>query len=264
MRTTSSTRILLRSALIAGVIALSACGDKEVATGEPDATTTTAALPPPGTSLPTTGAPSSTATAPADPGDLPGEPIEFGPRAGNVVGVVAVAHDDVLNVRSVPGADAEIVSTFAPMVDDIVAVGNTRRLDDNSFWYRVQTGRGTGTGWVASSFVAFLGATSDVTAEVVGELGSTPRAETMEKLGGIVASSRGEAEPRPAVTRVTVPQVYAASGSVIFDVTGFGDDAQTGERLTIAATADTNGYVLASVRARALCSRGATTDGLCL
>jgi enoyl-CoA hydratase len=40
-----------------------------------------------------------------DTGGLPGEPIDFGPAAGDVLAVIGVSHDDVLNLRSAPGAE---------------------------------------------------------------------------------------------------------------------------------------------------------------
>lgn len=265
---------LLRSPLLAGVLALAACGGGDSAPegAGPETTATTAApsttattAPAPATSAPTTAAPATsgpTSTAPPG-GVLPGEPFDSGPEQGAVLGVVGVAHDDVLNVRARPGADQDIVTTLSPTFDAVVAAGNAR-LVDGGVWYEVEVEGDTG--WVSSRFVAHLGATTDVTAAVVAALGERPSAESMLTLGEIVAGARSSDEPPSRITRTTVPEVDDDTGRVVYDVVGLGDDSVLGERLAVIAATDPSGdgFTVMAVEATALCARGSDGEGLCL
>jgi hypothetical protein len=256
-------------ALVVSATALAACGgdDDDVSTDTTPSSagsTTTAA-----DTASTAPAPTSTSEAPDDtassaPGELPGEPADFGPTAGAVLGVVGVAHDDTLNVRAAPGTDQEVVAELDPLADDVVAVGNTRTLPE-SIWFEVEVDGGTG--WVSASFVAYLGATSDVTAEIVADLGTTPGAETMVELADAVAASRAalDEEPIPEVTVVVAPTV-GDLGEITVDVTGYPDDAVLGERLHVFGTPAEGGegFVLRSVESLVLCRRDVTADGLCV
>ena len=194
---------------------------------------------------------------------LPGEAIDFGPRSGDMLAVIGVAHDDVLNVREVPGVGGDIVDTMAPTYDGVTALGNTRTLDSGGFWIEVDTG--TTTGWVSLRFVGYLGVVSDETSVVVGEIGSIPAAETMVDLGRIVAESLASEEPASDIVQVTLPTV-GDLGEITFDVIGLGDDAQVGWRLHVFGAEDDGGefFGLKSVEATALCGRGVTEGGLCV
>ncbi|MEX0700174.1 MAG: SH3 domain-containing protein, partial [Acidimicrobiia bacterium] len=93
-----------------------------------DATTTTT-----GVSVTTTAAPTTSTTT----GELPGEPSDLGPEAGDRLVVMGVAYDDTLNVRAAPGANQPIVHELAPTADDLIALGHTRRLP-GSFWHQIE------------------------------------------------------------------------------------------------------------------------------
>jgi hypothetical protein len=250
----------------AGMLAACDGDDDDIATdttASSAATTTTGA---PSSSAP---ASSTTTAAPGDttpatvPGELPGEPAEFGPAAGAVLGVVGVAHDDTLNVRAAPGTDQEVVTELDPLADHVVAVGNTRTLSE-SIWYEVEVDGGTG--WVNATFVAYLGATNDVTAEVVAALDGPAQAATLASLVDVVAGARTalDEEPVPTVTIVVAPTV-GDLGEVTVDVTGYPDDATLGERLAIfAMPIEGEGFGLQAVESRVLCRRGVTAEGLCV
>ncbi|HEX5671296.1 MAG TPA: SH3 domain-containing protein, partial [Acidimicrobiia bacterium] len=81
--------------------------------------------------------------------ELPGEPINFGPRAGGRLAVMGVAFDDVLNVRVAPGADQTIVHELSPTADDIIALGHNRSLPQ-SIWFQVEVDGITG--WVSGAY----------------------------------------------------------------------------------------------------------------
>ena len=207
----------------------------------------------------TTTEPTTTTTGPTTT-TLPGEPIDIGPRAGDVIAVIGVAHDDVLNVRVAPGTDQRIVDELDPLADDIVALGNARTLS-LSIWIEVDTG--DTTGWVSSRFIGYLGQTTDETAAIIDRLGEIPEAETMLDLGLILAEAVASDDPPSSIVMSVAPSV-GDLGEVTYDVVGLGDDAVRGLRLHVFGTpsASQDGFVLKSVEQTLLCGRG-LSDGLC-
>ncbi len=191
---------------------------------------------------------------------LPGEPIDIGPGAGQVLGVVGVPSGDVLNVRAAPGADQRIVAKLDPLADDVVATGAARQLAQ-SIWHEV-TAEGV-TGWANRAFLAWLGGTDDVTAQIIDTLGERPSAETMLDLGRIVAEARASDQPPSRIT-VTVAPTAGDLGEITYDVVGMGDDSVFGERLHVFGRQLGQGFSLASVERTHLCARGVTDDGLCV
>ena len=242
-------------------------GDGTTTTSVADTTTTTAPTTTSTTSAPTvtTTTAVTTTTLPAatttvgEPGDLPGEPIEFGPAAGDTLAVIGVAHDDVLNLRAAPGADQQILDGIPPLHDALTALGRTRQLP-GSFWIAVDF---DGTeGWVNLRYVGYLGDTTDETAAVVDQFGDAPGAETMLDLGFIVADSMASDEPASEVVLVVSPTV-GDLGEVTYDVIGLGDDALRGVRVHVFAQPIDEGFVLDAVEVTALCGRG-VDEGACV
>ena len=201
-------------------------------------------------------------TSTTSEGELPGEAIDFGPRAGDELAVVGVAHDDVLNVRAAPGTEAGIVVELAPTATGITATGRARSLPE-SIWYKVDVDGVTG--WVSSAFVGFLGLIDDATAEVIAALGETPGAETMLDLGLIVAEAMASDDPPPRIV-VSVAPTVGDLGEVSYDVVGLGDDALGGLRLHVFGdpAEGGEGFVMSNVERTLICSRGVTDDGFCL
>lgn len=239
---------------VALAVTLAACGGAD--TGS---TTTTAAATSTTTSTTTTG-PETTTTAPSTGTTLAGEPIEFGPAAGDELAVIGVAHDDVLNLRAGPGADQAVVAEIPNLSEGLVALGNTRDLGD-SFWVEVDY-EGT-TGWVHYSFVGYMGVTDDLTASVVSQLGDGPVAETMLDIGLIVAQTFASEEPASDVVLTVAPTV-GDLGEVTYDVIGIGDDAVRGYRVHVFGQPADETFGLKAVEVTTLCGRGVTEDGLCL
>ena len=199
-------------------------------------------------------------TPSADDDDLVGEPIDFFFADGDTLGVVGVAADDVLNVRSAPGVQAGVVATLEPL-GEAIATGSARRLAQ-SIWAQVDAG--ATTGWANVAYLAYLGATDDVTAEVTDQLGGSVSAETMVELGRAVAQTRASTEPPSTITVVDGPSV-GDLGEITIDVVGLGDDSVLGARLHVFGqpTEGGEGFVLRSVEQTDLCQRGAS-DGLCV
>jgi hypothetical protein len=222
-------------------------------------TTTTA---PTTTTVPsTTTEPSPTTTAPAD--EPTGAAVDFGPAAGDVLGVIGVAHDDVLNVRRGPGTGYEVVATLDPMSHDVVAAGNTWRMPSGSYWIEVDAeGK---EGWVNLAYVAYLADTTDITAYAVEELGELPGAETMLELGMLIADALAPVDGEFDVDVVaSVAPTVGDLGEITFDVVGSGDDSVRGVRLHVFGTPSESGegFVLKSVEATPFCDRG-VADGVC-
>jgi hypothetical protein len=238
-------------------LALVACGGDSAATTTTEASATTTA--PTTTTQPattTTTQPDTTTTTP----ELPGEPIEFGPREGDTLAVIGVAHDDVLNLRAAPGANQDIVAEIPNLYSDLTALGNTRDLGD-AFWVEVDF-EGT-AGWVHMSFIGYIGVTDDATSQVVATLGDGPYAETMLDIGLIVAETFASEEPASIIVLTVAPTV-GDLGEVTYDVIGIGDDAVRGFRVHVFGQPNDETFDLKSVEVTTLCGRGVTDEGLCL
>jgi hypothetical protein len=194
---------------------------------------------------------------------LPGEASDFGPAAGQVVGVVGVAYDDVLNVRQGPGAGYEIVTTLDPLADDVVGTGRNRFIP-GAFWSEVES-NGV-VGWVNQRFIAYLGLVDDATSRIVNNLGGVPEAETMVELGTIVAESLAYTEEGVSRIVMVVAPTVGDVGEVTFDVIGLADDSQHGLRVHVFGqpTEGGEGFSLMSAEETALCGRGVTEEGFCV
>ncbi len=142
----------LRLGLLLAVLALaaSACSDTASTTTLPPATstthvdTTTTTQPPPTTepaSPTTTRAPTTTTTS--------GLTAPIG--SFRVTGVDA---DDVLNVRSGPGSENEIVGVLPSNTVGVRTTGAAATAGDGGLWWEVEQFSSPETGWVNSSFLA--------------------------------------------------------------------------------------------------------------
>lgn len=252
--------LVLAVALIAAACGRDDVADATTTTPAPSATTTTAAP----VSSTTSTIPATTPTTPAGPTTttLPGNPIDHGPLTGDVLGVVAVAYDDVLNLRSGPGTDFEVLKKMAARSDRVLANGRSQALP-NSVWYEV-TFAGV-TGWASSTYLAYLGPTDDITASIIQTLAGVPAAETMAELGLIVAEAF-PATDRPLRVRMSGAPSVGDVGEVIYDVVGFADDSVRGLRLHVFGqpAESGEGFTLMTVEATSLCARGLSGEGLCI
>jgi len=204
---------------------------------------------------------STTAVAGSTSTTLAGEPFDLGPQAGDILGVVGVAFDDVLNVRSGPGTDRPIVARLEPLYDNIVATGEHRILT-KSIWNQVKVdGK---TGWANTSYMAYLGAVDDATSRYVANAfnGVIPTAATMLELGMLVADAASSDDPPSRVT-VTVAPTFGDPAEITIDIIGLGDDAVFGVRIHIFGQPISGGFSLKSIEEQVLCGRGITTEGLC-
>lgn len=265
--------------------AVSCAGDASTTTtSEPTASTSVPTTTAPTTSTSTTAAPTSTTTpptttttssattteattstttvAPSTTTTLPGEPIDIGPRAGDVLIVAGVRYDDVLNVREIPGLGGTIIDTLDPLATGITALGNSRLLPA-SLWYEIDTG--SAIGWSSSRFLYHQGFTDDLTAAVVADLGEIPTGSTVDEVAAVVAMTRASEEPMSDITIASAATTSGDLREIIVDVIGLGDDALGGERLHVfVEPLDGGGFSLDTVERTLLCLRGATEDGLCV
>lgn len=201
----------------------------------------------------TTAAPSPTTTT------LAGNPIDFGPAAGDVLMVIGVRHDDVLNLRAGPGANQPIRDEIPPTFDDLVAEGNTRELP-SSFWLEVDYD-GT-VGWVHMSYIGYQGDTYDDTAQIISDLGERPTESSMTALGELIAEQYASDEPESDIVQVT-PVTSGDLAEVTYDVVGLGDDAVRGVRIHVFAEEEGGEFSLRTIEVTLLCGRG-VDDGACV
>ena len=154
------------------------------------------------------------------------------------------------------------MAELAPTADDAVATGRARLLP-SSIWYEVTVG--SVTGWARSSYLGFIAATDDATAEFLRS-SAPPRAETMRDLGELVAKGFAPADPEPGLRIVqSTPASVGDLGEISYDVIGIADDSTAGYRLHLFATPDGGGegFVLRSIERTTFCWRG-TTGELCV
>lgn len=256
-------------------IVIAACGEAdlgapEISTTTADettisieATTSTAAAPTATTDPNTTIVAETTTTAGASPNAntvLRGEPVDMGPSAGDVLGVIGVGHDDFLNLRAGPGADQPIVGRIPATYDSLIARGETRSLP--AFWTKVVY-RGT-EGWVNMSYLAFSGSVDDITARVIEDFGERPEASTMAELGRMIAEWAASNDP-PSTIVMVVDEKGGDLGEVTFDVVGLGDDAVRGVRLHVFAENLEGHFQLRTVEQTSFCDPARGVDeGFCV
>ena len=190
-----------------------------------------------------------------------------------MLGVVGVPFDGVLEVLALPGEGQDVVTTLGPLADDAVATGRAQSFG-SAVWFEV-TASGA-TGWANAAFLAYLGSTTDTTAEYIALLGGAPTATSMLELGGIVAATAASVDdPVSRVTVTVAPFEDGDLGEVTYDVVGLADDSLAGVRLHVFGTptdADlprsaflqARAFTLKTVESTALCGRGVTPDGLCV
>ena len=285
MRREWTSAVVLVSALALG---LAACGDDtdgDVTTAPSStvATSSTAAPSTTQTAVTSTTTTSTASTAPSTtttvevpvttslvlPGptvpvdELAGDPIEIFPYAGAQLSVVGVRHDDVLNVRRLPGLDGEVLTTLAPTDAGFVATGRHQQLP-STFWMEVVVD-GEVIGWINRTFAAIEGVTTDATARLLDAI-EDPTAPSLEALGLLVAEAMVADPELLQRIEMSVAPTIGDLGEVTYDVIGIGDDASVGFRLHVFAV-DEEGdgeWTLRTVEITDLCGRGGTPGGPCL
>jgi hypothetical protein len=255
------------SPLLAALALLIACGSGGTAdstttslvptTSEATSTSTSTTLEASSTSAPattTTTMATTSSTQAAEPSEMPGEPVDFGPAEGDVLGVVGVAYDDALNLRAAPGADQEILARIPPLYDDLVARGETRELP-RSLWIEVDY-EGT-DGWVNLRYTGYLGRTTDITVEFVDGLS----AATMLELGLSVAEAQGHDRAEAVITSAPTD---GDPGEVTLDVIGLEDDSVRGVRFHVVGRRAGGTFAIDQVESTTICARGVDGDGFCV
>lgn len=288
-------RIPPRPLIFVVVVALvaAACGDDAAdlatATTSSDAPVTTvdpSTTPAPTTTAPPSTAPPSTTTttttssssssspgtvppwfpAPSDTvpeADLPGDFFEFGYPLGSLMSVFGVRFDDVLNARSIPGLDGDIVFTLDPLERGPLTTGRQRVLP-TTLWVEIvfETGQ---VAWVNRSFVAVEGITETNDAWIADQVGALSAPDGEALAAALVELVLGDdVEPVPRVVVSSEPLVAGGEGTVTIDVVGLGDDSVLGYRLVIQADVDADGWHFASADRIVMCARGGELGGPCV
>lgn len=198
----------------------------------------------------------------ADTGqDLAGDPFDIGPRQGERLEVVGVAHDDALNFREGPGVDNPIVDSVAPLSSSpaVISKGDGRLLPRSAWWHVTVGGQDA---WANFSFLGMLGGTDDVLPQLNEQLGVI-EGDDIDQLVEAIASVRGSDGPEPRITYVTDPDAGSGPREVVVDIIGYGDDALKGERfvLSLVDGGDSgDGVRLVGAEATLICGRGVSGD----
>jgi len=202
------------------------------------------------------------AEEPDDSADVPlaGEEFDGFANEGDQLLVVAVAHDDTLNVRAGPGVDSNVVDIVE--TSTVVVASGSARLLPQSLWYEITTPDDV-SGWVNSKFVAFEGVTNDATSLILERAGGSMSADSIEELGEMVVADYVDPDI-PALVALVEPAASADLDTIMIDVIGLGDDALAGVRLHIFGQVEGGTVSLKSVEETALCLRGVTAESLCL
>lgn len=205
--------------------------------------------------------------------DLPGRPVVWADALNTraEAGVTGVEADDVLNVRSLPGPDQQIVERLAPLRTGVALTGRARMVGDAA-WYEIRAD--DTVGWVHSAFIDLVAGTTDITAEV-RDANLPPTAASMRELAEQVVRARGldegyqlvwgprrvsgvSAEEQRRVVISDGPRV-GDLGEITVDVIDTFDDSVAAERLTIFGQPAGDGFSLRSVERTLFCdvTRGA-------
>ena len=202
---------------------------------------------------------STTTTSDDEPAELPGDLYNIGPRAGEPMVVVGVAHDDVLNFRTLPDASSPIRATVAPQATspEVISMGEGRLLTGSAWWHVTVDGQEL---WANSRFLGTLGDTYDSFDELSSRLGGDLEDPSIEALVERLRAALSADGPEASATFVTDPDIGSGTQDVTVDLLGYGDDAIYGERIVLTVTDTTGsgspGVRLTAAEATLICSRG--------
>lgn len=220
--------------------------------------------------------PALSTTTPADEDggdDIEGQPLDFGPQVGTGLAIVGVAYDDELNFRDGPSVGADIVTSLAPLSDDLdmSALGEAWAAPSGVWWKVAVVGEEV---WANQAYLGSLGSTFDGFDAVASELGVL-KFEDVESAALAVAATRASDEPESRFVFAGEPLAFDVGGFAIVDVLDLGDDSVKGERLRIdvdivfdaesgePGAQDVAFVVLTGVDITPICGRG-TSEGLCV
>ena len=213
--------------------------------------------------MPATAPESTGTTSSSNEEPLPGERQDIYPYEGAKLGVVGVAADDTLNVRSGPGTEFAVVFELPPTAMNATATGHNRSVRDAGFWSEITAdGR---TGWANTSFLLQPGQVNDITAALFPTPADRPTADNMSELARIVVRHRAGNDPEADSVVVDGPTVGDVA-EITVDIVGFHDDSVGAERLKIFAEPGRDGenFTVRSVEATTFCRRGVTQERLCV
>ena len=241
--------------LLAGLV-LSACGgpaDVPVAGTEPQ--TTAVASGPDSVGSTTTAAGSVETTSTTGPIELAGEEIDLGIGEFAELTPVRVPHDDVLNVRAGPGIEAPVIFEIPPTRRVVHATGKARQLENNSIWFQLQIG--DPPGWANARYLAFLGPSTDVTAQIKEQLGELSSDAALEDVARMIAELHASDDPPSEIIFSEFRGDF-----IVVEVIGLGDDSVLGYRFIITFNQG-GGDLIELVMRVDLCARGLARGDLC-
>src|SRR5699024_2290143 len=137
------------------------------------------------------------------------------------LGVVGVAHDDVLNLRRGPGADHEIIAELPPLTDGLVEIGDW--TTSVSGWHQVAIGGQMG--WVHCSVNAQCWRYSVIVDRESPQLEGPTAVDLALRIGeSRIEEDRRSGEGWTDVVIVDFPAA-GSDGPITVDAVGMMDDA---------------------------------------
>ncbi len=175
--------------------------------------------------------------------------------------------DGGLNVRADAGLEFEVIVTV-PRSEAVITTGACKTVS-GSDWYEVTVG--TANGWASSNFLSDMlvfnpGLGNDI--DDAANVGLT--GDTLEEIVTAIALSYGFEQDALEITELNIEGADAIGGEAFYELSGLRDDASNGYQLDIVFNflkdddGEIIGFETTRVTNRAVCTRGVTSDGLCI
>lgn len=248
--------------LFAICLVLLSCGDDKNPPTTPPAEPSKAMRPPPVAPL---------KPAPANTIMPAGKTFDYGPDKGQPLYVVGVEHNDQLNIRNTPDANANILIQVPPLAPPLYSLGQGWQLPSGAIWWQVESndGQNSNLGWANLKYLAALGASIDIT-EKLSEIKNTK----IENLANVIASTLTNNKMANNIVVIEPAHgIDAQGGAMQFDLLGFADDSVRGERIRVvfdfvwdetgAVRRITDQAIIRTAFSTPICVRG-VNDGICI
>lgn len=202
------------------------------------------------------------AVATAIPAPTPeGERVDgFAPAFDEGVVIVGYGVGETIQLRLRPGVDQGVTAEIPGDAVGLNGLGETFVTPDDKTWWFVRWENTQG--WIEPG-AAYLGAPSDVTADVSQGLSATSYASAADLVADVTQYFFADSDDRSVVVGVGPPTAGGQSVTVADVLRSDRGDRQIGERLAITTSNADGNFTLVSVEQRPLCGEGLTDSGSC-
>lgn len=210
----------------------------------------------------------------------PGRRFDYGPAKNTVMHVVGVRHDDALNLRAAPTANAKLVTSKAPgqlIFPQLLSLGSGWLPDTGGAWWQVEINHPENVlhgekVWAHTNYLKPLATATNKTDEIIRKIGSDYSGVEQLKQRLIHLRSNDTNMIKSVVSQDEMG-MDASGGSVQIELLGYKDDSVYGEIFYVTFTnlwddsgADARkiiGQQIGQVIVTPVCQRG-ESNGLCL